>query len=293
MIPKKSTPIKNEILIDIFAKGMLNKEEMRIIFYIIRWSWGFDGLGRRQDWTKKLTKRKIADSIGMQESHSNENINRMIAENKIIVKDGCYQFNEHYESWKNLPKREVSNDKKLTEKGSKTYRKGKVGLPKREGGLTEKGSLGMPNNQGEGIKNKDVRGGEHMSKETNTKETNTKEKKKTLSKASFDKEAVVYQLTIYLEGKIRENNKSVQKRDESQLQSWCKDIDKLLRLDNANPDEVKQIIDWVVEDKFWAKNILCPASLRKQYPRFYKEVIDRGKSLEEKIATDHRLDGVD
>ncbi|MBA7587804.1 hypothetical protein ES708_29846 [subsurface metagenome] len=109
----------------------------------------------------------------------------------------------------------------------------------------------------------------------------------------FDKNSVVYQLTIYLEGKIRENNKSIKKRDEGQLQSWCKDMDYLTRIDKAKPNEIKKIIDWVVEDKFWAKNILCPASLRKHYPRFYKEVIDRGKSLEEKIATNHRLDDVE
>ena len=295
MIPKNTTPIKNKILIDIFAKGLLSRDEMRIIAYIIRWSWGFNGIGgRRQDWTKELKKRKIADDIGMHESHLNRNINRMIIENKIIIKGGHYQFNEHYEKWKNLPKRQVlKNDKKLTKMVSKTYQNGKVNLPKRQVELTKKVSLGIPNNQGGDIKNKDVKGGEHLSKETNTKETNTKETKKILSKASFDKEAVVYQLTIYLEGKIMENNKSIQKRNEMQLQSWCKDMDYLTRIDKAKPNEIKKIIDWVVEDKFWAKNILCPASLRKHYPRFYKEVIDRGKSLEEKIATDHRLDDVD
>ena len=115
----------------------------------------------------------------------------------------------------------------------------------------------------------------------------------TKSKEFFDKNSIVYQLTIYLEGKIRENNKSIKKRNEIQLQSWCKDMDYLIRIDKAKPNEIKKIIDWVVEDKFWAKNILCPASLRKHYPRFYKEVIDRGRSLEEKIETDHRLDGVD
>ena len=141
MIPKKSTPIKNEILINIFAKGMLTKEEMRIVFYIIRWSWGFDGVKRRQDWTKELTKRQIADGIGMYESHLNENVNRMIAENKLIVKDKCYQFNEHYEKWINLPKREVINNKRLTEKVSITSLKGKVDLPKGEIELTERGSL--------------------------------------------------------------------------------------------------------------------------------------------------------
>jgi len=113
------------------------------------------------------------------------------------------------------------------------------------------------------------------------------------SEGFFVENPVVYQLTIYLEGKIRENNKSIKKRTEPQIQSWCKDIDKLVRIDKASPNEVKKIIDWVVQDNFWCKNVLCPASLRKHYPRFYKEVIDQGKSLEEKIATDHRLDDVD
>jgi len=293
MIPKDSTPIKNKILIDIFAKRLLTLNEIAIVSYIMRWSWGFDNGERRQDWTKKATKRKIAKDIGMLESHVCEIINKMILDNKIIVKDKCYQFNEHYKKWKNFPKKEVlKNDKKLPKKGSKTSRIRKDNFPKKEVKLPKLGSLGVPNNQGEGIKNRDTRGGEHMSKET-LKETKTKEKKETLSQPSFLKEGVVYQLTIYFEGKIRENNKSIQKRKESKLQSWCKDIDKLIRIDKAKSNEIKKIIDWVVEDKFWAKNVLCPASLRQHYPRFYKEVIDRGKSLEEKVATDHRLDNVD
>jgi len=138
MIPDKSTPIKNEILINIFAKGLLNKDEMRIIFYIIRWSWGFDGVSRRQDWTKELTKRQIANGIEMHESHFNRNINRMIIEKKIIIKDGCYQFNEHYEEWVNLPKSQVLDDNKLTKLVNKTYQNGKVNLPKSQVILTKK-----------------------------------------------------------------------------------------------------------------------------------------------------------
>jgi len=179
MIPKDSTPIKNKILIDIIAKGLLSKDEMRIIAYIIRWSWGFNGIGRRQDWTKELKKRKIADDIGMLESHLGENINKMILENKIIVKDKCYQFNEHYEKWENFPKKEIFNKRKLPEKGSKTYQIGKENFPKKEVKLTKKGSLGMPNNTGDSIKNKDVRGGEHMSKET------LKDNKETLKERKF------------------------------------------------------------------------------------------------------------
>ena len=166
MIPKESTPIKNEILIDIFAKGLLNKDEMRIIFYIIRWSWGFDEEERRQDWTRKLKKRKMANDIEMDESHFNRNINKMIIENKIIIKDSRYQFNEHYERWKNLPNSPFLKVKKLTKKSSKTYQKVQFNIPKSPVKLTKKSSLGMPKNQGEDIKNKDVKGGEHLSKET-------------------------------------------------------------------------------------------------------------------------------
>jgi len=166
MIPKDSTPIKNKILIDILAKGLLSKDEMRIIFYIIRWSWGFNGVGRRQDWTKELNKRKIADDIGMDEGHLNRNINRMITENKIIIKDKCYQFNEHYEKWKNLTISQVNSDKKLAEKSSKTCRLVKKNLPISQVKLAEKSSLGTPNNTGDSIKNKDLKGGEHLFKET-------------------------------------------------------------------------------------------------------------------------------
>ena len=140
MIPKKSTPIKNEILIDIFAKGLLSKDEMRIISYIIRWSWGFNGKHRRQDFTKELTKRQIAGDINMDEGHLNRNLKKMIAEKKITDQDGCYQFNEHYQEWKNLTKSQTKKRKKLDEKSNKTCRLVKQNLPISQTKLDEKSS---------------------------------------------------------------------------------------------------------------------------------------------------------
>ncbi|GAI66940.1 unnamed protein product, partial [marine sediment metagenome] len=55
MIPKDSTPIKHKILTEIFAKRLLTLNEIAIVSYIMRWSWGFDDGERRQDWTGKLT----------------------------------------------------------------------------------------------------------------------------------------------------------------------------------------------------------------------------------------------
>ena len=162
MIPKDSTPIKNKILIDILAKGLLSKDEIRIIAYIIRWSWGFNGVGRRQDWTKELKKRQISDDIGMDEGYFNKIINKMILENKIIIKKKCYQFNEHYDKWK---LEENSSFKKLVKTSSKTCEKIKLNLIKPQVKLVKKSSLGSPNNSGDSIKNKDLKRGEHLSKD--------------------------------------------------------------------------------------------------------------------------------
>ena len=173
MIPKDSTPIKNKILIDILAKGLLSKDEMRIIFYIIRWSWGFNGIGRRQDWTKELNITEIAKDIKMDRSYCNRIILKMIAENKIKIKNNVYQFNEHYEGWV-----KITHWVKVTRKVGKNYPKGGWKLPTKRVKITQ---LGTPNNRGDSIKNKDLKGGEQPFKET-PKETNkeNKDKKKAL-----------------------------------------------------------------------------------------------------------------
>jgi len=121
-----------------------------------------------------------------------------------------------------------------------------------------------------------------------TKETSSKEiiQKKTLSQTSFNKFGKVYQLTIYLEGKIMENNGAVNKRNESQIQSWCKDMDKLIRIDKAKPEEIKQVIDWVVKDDFWNTNVMSAEKLRKHYSKLYKKAIDKGKSLKQVAEED-------
>jgi len=120
MIPNGSTPIKNEILIDILAKGLLSKDEIRIIAYIIRWSWGFIGKNKRQDWTKPLQQKKIAEDIEMDRGLLNRNIKRMIIEKKLVEKDGCYQFNEHYDQWVKIDKKSIGKaEKKLTKSQSK------------------------------------------------------------------------------------------------------------------------------------------------------------------------------
>ena len=99
MIPSNSTPIKNEILTEIFAKGKLSYTEMRITAYIIRNSWGYSFNGTRQQWTRQLSVTKIAKETEMDRAVCSRAINRMIEEKKLLRNGDQYQFNEHLDSW--------------------------------------------------------------------------------------------------------------------------------------------------------------------------------------------------
>ena len=175
MIPDGSTPIKNEILIEIIAKGLLNKDEIRVMAYIIRWSWGFDGVERRQDWTKPLQQIKIAQDIGMNKGQLNRILKKMIKEKKILEKDVCYQFNEHYEKWIKVDKLSIDEiDEKVDNLSTESLQIINQKLIKSQPEVDNLSTLGIPNNQGDNIKNKGLKGGEHSFKETlkeNNKET--------------------------------------------------------------------------------------------------------------------------
>lgn len=49
------------------------------------------------------------------------------------------------------------------------------------------------------------------------------------------------------------------------LQSWARDIDRMLRLDNRTPDRVEAVIRWTQQDPFWQVNILSAKTLRDKF----------------------------
>ena len=195
-------------------------------------------------WHKKedwISISQLVDITGIYKSHISRTIKKLLERNMIFKNGNKIGFQKRYDRWQRLPKQVTA--KKLPIQDKK--------LPKQA-----------------------------YTKETSTKETSTKEtiKRKSQTYEKFDE---VFQLTLYLEGKIRENNKAIKKRSDQELQKWCEDIDKLIRIDKAKPEEIKKVIDWVVRDEFWSMNILSAKKLRKHYPRFWKTVIDRGQSLED------------
>ena len=97
---REYTRIKHDVLMDIFARGLLSKREMQIVFVVIRESWGWDG--GQSNWTRRpLTQRQIGHETGLSERHVNPLIQDML-DRKILVKndEGHYSFNEHFETWR-------------------------------------------------------------------------------------------------------------------------------------------------------------------------------------------------
>ena len=54
---------------------------------------------------------------------------------------------------------------------------------------------------------------------------------------------------------------------ESTLQSWCVEIDKLLRIDKIDRQIVADVIEWATEHKFWGSNILSAGNLRDKWDK--------------------------
>ena len=79
---------------------------------------------------------------------------------------------------------------------------------------------------------------------------------------TFPIDSQEYFLSEYLYKKILENDSKYKKPN---LQKWSEHIDKLIRLDKRNPIEIKQVIDFATNDKFWKSNILSTKKLREKF----------------------------
>jgi hypothetical protein len=49
------------------------------------------------------------------------------------------------------------------------------------------------------------------------------------------------------------------------LQSWAKEIDRMIRLDRRTPERIEAVIRWAQSDLFWQNNILSASKLRGQF----------------------------
>jgi hypothetical protein len=65
---------------------------------------------------------------------------------------------------------------------------------------------------------------------------------------------------------IKNNNPGAK---EPNLQTWAKNIDLMLRLDNRTTEGIRQMIIFSQNNDFWKGNILSTAKLREKYDQLY------------------------
>lgn len=100
-------------------------------------------------------------------------------------------------------------------------------------------------------------------------------KKKPKIFTSEDKE---YLLAEYLSKQIAKRlNKPL--KEEKDLQRWAADFNKMVRLDNYDLEEIKEVLMFSQKNDFWQTNILSAAKFRKQYLTLLAQMKrDKGKS---------------
>ncbi len=86
-------------------------------------------------------------------------------------------------------------------------------------------------------------------------------------------ESIPFLLAHYLRAKIleRDPGTKVPAYNLVALQSWATEADRMIRLDNRDPTEAQELIEWCQKDDFWSSNILSMSSFRKQYDRLKRQ----------------------
>lgn len=95
------------------------------------------------------------------------------------------------------------------------------------------------------------------------------------SQAEFAKDSEEYRLSELLYQNILSFNDRFKKPD---LQKWCAEVDKMLRIDGRSIEEVEALILWVSQDSFWKANILSTRKLREKFDQLWSKAVANQQS---------------
>lgn len=203
----------------------LSAYESRVLWFLFRKTYGWE---KKTDW---IALSQFSKCIGLDRRHIHRALKGLSSKKMIVIDRGDnfnirYGFQKNYERWK------VSS-KKMTV----TYRDDKASSKE----MTT-------------VTNIDD---EVSSIQAPTKETITKEIKIKYSPNSDEvrMSEFLFSLISARDGKAKKPN----------LQEWAVHIDRLIRLDNRSPIEIRAVIEWCQGDPFWQNNILSAEKLRKQF----------------------------
>lgn len=95
--------------------------------------------------------------------------------------------------------------------------------------------------------------------------------KKKKKKPEYAPDSTYYKMAVYFKQKIDEmaaKEGLTHLTDRTNLQTWADDFRKLVELDKqSDPNLIKSVMDWVVNDEFWKSNVLSAEKFRAQYPK--------------------------
>lgn len=97
-----------------------------------------------------------------------------------------------------------------------------------------------------------------------SEDSSGKERKERKGKPPKRASAEDRSLAEWMAGKLRRINPTM--KDPS-LDSWADDVRKLREIDRRSEAEIRAQFEWANGDSFWQANILCPATLRRQWDK--------------------------
>jgi hypothetical protein len=81
-------------------------------------------------------------------------------------------------------------------------------------------------------------------------------------KPKFQDTSIEMILSRELFRKIKQRNP---KQKEPNFQTWCREIDRMIRIDHRSIADIQAVISWSQQDTFWQNNILSTAKLKEKF----------------------------
>ena len=98
---------------------------------------------------------------------------------------------------------------------------------------------------------------------------NNKNVKNDKNKRIYPSSSIEYELSKFLLTEIRKNDANFLAGspgvEESAIQRWAFDIDRMIRLDKRSAEEIRAVIEFAQSNRFWKSNILSAKKLREKY----------------------------
>lgn len=111
-------------------------------------------------------------------------------------------------------------------------------------------------------------------------------------KPGFDAESVEFSLARLLRDLINARSPTGKPLvpEKTNLQTWARQIDLMIRLDARDPPEIEAVIRWCQSDPFWRSNIMSTAKLREKYGTLVDRMNGDGRATGKREAWEIELE---